>query len=400
MVNCGSSSLKFDLVVAGDSGTVAQRPARGEVERIGPDAVMHAASDSSRADGAVDAPDHGAGIRVVLEWLRDAGYSARRGIDAVGHRIVHGGARYVDATLVDDDVERAIKEATTLAPLHNGPGLAALHASREVLGHEMPMVAVFDTAFHATMPERASRYAIDLALAERHGVRRYGFHGLAHRSIVDRVATLGALEPSTSRLITLQLGNGCSATAIEGGRSVDTSMGLTPLEGLVMGTRSGDVDPSLPAYLATVERVPVEEIVDRLNTRSGLQGVSGRSRDMRDLLAAEAAGDARAATAIDLFCYRSRKYIGAYVAALGGVDAIAFGGGIGEHASEVRSRILDGMTWAGVVLDRERNHTTTGGVEGRIDAGGSRVQVWVVHVDEAGVAIHDVMRVLRAAAGA
>lgn len=399
MVNCGSSSLKFDLVAADDHRVVA-RPARGEVERVGTDAAMHAEAGSSRFDDTVNAYDHGAAMRVVLEWLRDAGYTERRGIDAVAHRIVHGGPRYVDATLVDDDVERAITEATVLAPLHNTPGLAALHASREVLGHDMPMVAVFDTAFHASMPERASRYAIDIALADRHGIRRYGFHGLAHRSIAERVATLSTLDPKQSRLVTLQLGNGCSVAAIDAGRSVDTSMGLTPLEGLVMGTRSGDVDPSLAPYLAAAERVSVDEIVDLLNTRSGLEGVSGRSRDMRDLLAAEAAGDVRAATAIDLFCYRARKYIGAYLTTLGGADAIAFGGGIGENAAAVRRRILDGMTWAGIVLDAERNSATTGGLEGRIDAAGSRVEVWVTHVDEAGVAIHDVIRVLRAAAGA
>ncbi|MBV8949341.1 MAG: acetate kinase, partial [Actinobacteria bacterium] len=232
----------------------------------------------------------------------------------------------------------------------------------------------------------------DLDLARRHDVRRYGFHGLAHRSIVQGVSALGGATPE--RMITQQLGNGCSATAVHRGRSIDTSMGLTPLEGLVMGTRSGDVDPSLPAYLAGAERLPVDDVEDALNTRSGLLGVSGRSRDMRDLLHAESTGDARAALAVDLFCYRARKYVGAYMAALEGVDAIAFGGGIGENAAEVRRRMLDGFDWAGIELDHDRNDVSTEGREGRIDATASRVAVWVVHVDEAAVAARDVVRVL------
>jgi acetate kinase len=258
------------------------------------------------------------------------------------------------------------------------------------------MVAVFDTAFHATMPLHSSQYAIDPELAQRHDIRRYGFHGLAHRSMTERVAALSGVDTQGSRLVTLQLGNGCSAAAVHGGRSVDTSMGLTPLEGLVMGTRSGDVDPSLPAYLAASEHVSVAEVDDWLNTRSGLLGLSGRSRDMRDLLTAAADGDTRSALAVDLFCYRARKVVGAYMAVLGGADAVVFGGGIGEHEPEVRRRVLDGMEWAGVAIDALRNGATTGGREARIDADGSELAVWVVHVDEASVAARDVARVLAA----
>ena len=394
MVNCGSSSLKCDVLNVDDAGVVLGRPATAEVERIGADAALHAATGSDALDRRIRADDHGDAIRVVLAWLRDAGSTAGAGIDAVAHRIVHGGGRFVDATLVDDEVLAAITAATALAPLHNQPALAALRAAREVLGHEIAMVAVFDTAFHATMPPRASRYAIDVDLAERHQVRPYGFHGLAHRSMTERVAALSHVDATRARLVTLQLGNGCSAAAVDRGRSIDTSMGLTPLEGLVMGTRSGDVDPTLALYLASAEHVPVEEVENWLNTRSGLLGLSGRSRDMRDLLAAEAAGDERAAIAVDLFCYRARKYIGAYMAALGGVEAVAFGGGIGEHAPEVRGRILEGLEWAGVLVDPGRNAAATGGREDRIDARGSKVAVWVIHVDEASVAVRDAVRVL------
>jgi len=396
MVNCGSSSLKFDLMVLDDTGLVVTRPVRGEVERIGADATLHAAGTSSTVDRRVEAVDHGHAVRVALEWLREAGYSTAAGIDAVAHRVVHGGARFVDATVVDDDVLQAIDAATALAPLHNRPALAALHASRAVLGPGVPMVAVFDTAFHATMPLHSSQYAIDPELAQRHDIRRYGFHGLAHRSMTERVAALSGVDTQGSRLVTLQLGNGCSAAAVHGGRSVDTSMGLTPLEGLVMGTRSGDVDPSLPAYLAASEHVSVAEVDDWLNTRSGLLGLSGRSRDMRDLLTAAADGDTRSALAVDLFCYRARKVVGAYMAVLGGADAVVFGGGIGEHEPEVRRRVLDGMEWAGVAIDALRNAATTGGREARIDADSSELAVWVVHVDEASVAARDVARVLAA----
>ncbi len=394
MVNCGSSSLKFDVMVLDSSGEIVDRPARGEIERIGASPVLRAQAGESTVDEDVVADDHGEAIRVVLRWLTGAGHPRTRGFDAVAHRIVHGGTRVVEAAIIDDDVLREITEATTLAPLHNRPALAALRASRDALGGELPMVAVFDTAFHATMPNRAARYAIDLDVAERHHVRRYGFHGLAHRSITERVTALSRDGAAPDRLVTLQLGNGCSATAVHRGRSVDTSMGLTPLEGLVMGTRSGDVDPSLPAYLAGAQHVSIGHVEDQLNTRSGLLGVSGRSRDMRDLLAAEATGDSRAALAVDLFCYRARKYVGAYMTVLGGLDAVAFGGGIGEHAAEVRRRILEGMSWAGIELDHERNDATTGGREGRVDASGSRVAAWVVHVDEASVAARDAVSVL------
>lgn len=394
VLNCGSSSLKFDVLDVGADGEVRGRPAHGEVEPIGAETTLRAASGGRRVERTVDGTDHVRAVHAALAWLSEVHIDGQHGLDAVAHRVVHGGARFIDATLVDDAVVRGIEEVTELAPLHNRPALGALRAAREAFGTSVPMVAVFDTAFHTTMPARAAQYAIDPALATRHGVRRYGFHGLAHRSMVERVAALAGAGAAAARLVTLQLGNGCSAAAIAGGRSLDTSMGLTPLEGLVMGTRSGDVDPSLAGFLADKEGVPVDEVDHWLNTRSGLLGVSGRSRDMRVLLAEEAHGDTRAALAIEMFCYRARKYVAAYLAALGGAQAIVFGGGIGEHAPEVRGRIVDGLAWAGVELDGGSNDAMVDGREGAIHAPGSSVAVWVAHVDEAAVAARDVTRVL------
>lgn len=393
VVNCGSSSLKFDVVAVGDGGTLTRGPS-GEVDAIGPDARLDATADGTATNEPVDTPDHSSALRVALAWLRDTDDAP---FDAVGHRVVHGGDRFVDAVLVGNDVLRDIEAMTELAPLHNGPALAAIRGARDALGPSVPMVAAFDTAFHASMPARASQYAIDPELARRHRVRRYGFHGLAHRSMLERLDALGALAPldaQHARLVTLQLGNGCSAAAVDHGRSVDTSMGLTPLEGLVMGTRSGDVDPSLAGYLARMEHVDVDTVDGWLNTRSGLLGVSGRSRDMRDVLAAAHDGDARASLAVEMFCYRARRYVGGYLAALGGADAVVFGGGIGEHAPVIRARVLDGMQWCGIEMDAARNDATVDGREQRVSGDDSGIAVWVVHVDEATIVARDTARVV------
>jgi acetate kinase len=395
VINCGSSTLKFQLIEGdGDSAAGRQRLARGVVDRIGGRAVLEFASDggeSHRETAAV--ADHDEATRRALAWLESAGLLAG-GLDGVGHRVVHGGDRFVDPTLVDENVLKAIEALTDLAPLHNAPSLKSIRAARAVLGAGVPMVAAFDTAFHRTVPERASRYAIPLELADKHRIRRYGFHGLAHRYMAERYAAMTATPLERVKLVTLQLGNGCSATAIEGGRSVDTSMGFTPLEGLMMGTRSGDVDPSLAGYLARREGVDIEEVEAWLNTRSGLLGVSGRSSDMRELLEAEAAGDERAALAVDMFCYRVRKYVGAYLAALSGADAVVFGGGIGENAPLVRARICAGTGWCGLTLDEARNARTIGS-ESRISADDARVHAYVIPVDEASIIASDTARCLR-----
>ena len=314
VLNCGSSSLKFQLLAM----PAEERLARGVVERIDGeyvDAVQRALDEAMRAGGRVD---------------------------AVGHRIVHGGHRFTEAVVVGEEVTAALDALADLAPLHNGPGVAGIRAARALLEARVPMVAAFDTTFHVTMPERAARYALPYELAERHHVRRYGFHGLSYRYVTGRYASLTSTPVSRATFVALHLGNGCSAVAVRDGVSVDTSMGFTPLEGLVMGTRAGDVDPSVIGHLARAEGVAEAEVESWLNERSGLLGVSGRSGDMRDLLASEA-NDAHAALAVDLFCYRARKYVGAYLAALGGAQAVVFTGGIGEHNPQVRRRICEDM---------------------------------------------------------
>jgi acetate kinase len=311
----------------------------------------------------------------------------------VGHRVVHGGDRFATSVLIDDEVIAAIEGLNELAPLHNPACVSGIRAARAVLGPAVPMVAVFDTAFHQTLPDYASVYAIPYDLTVRHGIRRYGFHGIAHRYVTLRYSEITATPWDRVNIITLHLGNGCSASAIRGGRSVDTSMGFTPLEGLVMGTRSGDLDPALVGYLARQEGVPTLEVEAWLNERSGLLGVSGRSNDMRALVE-HVQEDARARLAIELFCYRARKYIGAYLAALGGADAVVFSGGIGENSPFVRARICDGLSWCGLTLDPDHNAATLG-TEGRISSDDARLHAHVIPVDEELLIAEDTVRCIR-----
>ncbi len=397
-INCGSSTLKFQLIeVEGKDKIPSQmrRLAHGIIDRIGSrGAIEFTAENGERLREVAAVVNHDEATRRVLTWLDSPDILEPDGLWAVGHRVVHGGDCFVEPTLIDDEVIDAVERLSELAPLHNEPSLKAIRAARATLGSTVPMVAIFDTAFHHTLPERASRYAIPQELAERHRIRRYGFHGLAHRYMTERYATITSTPVAKVRLVTLQLGNGCSATAVEGGRSVDTSMGFTPLEGLMMGTRSGDVDPSLAGFLARREGVDVEEAEGWLNTRSGLVGVSGRSRDMRELLEAESQGDERAALAVNMFCYRIKKYIGSYLAVLGGADAVIFGGGIGENAPEVRARILVGMEWCGLILDQDRNAAAIG-CEDRISAQDAGVHAYVIPVDEAVIIARDTVHCLR-----
>ena len=397
VINCGSSTLKFELteVLNEAPHSRGQRLASGVIDSIGGQATIELRAEGREVLQEVAyLTDHGGATRRVLGWMDAVGLAGTGGLDAVGHRIVHGGDRFVRPTIIDGQVLEAIEALSDLAPLHNEPSLNAIRAAREALGRDVPMVAVFDTAFHRTMPERASGYAIPPALAEKHGIRRYGFHGIAHQYMTERYAAIAGTTPDRVKLITLQLGNGCSATAVENGRSLDTSMGFTPLEGLMMGTRSGDVDPSLAGFLARKEEVGFEEVEGWLNRRSGLLGVSGRSSDMRKLLEAEMEGDGRAALAVDMFCYRVRKQIGAYLAALGGAEAVIFGGGIGENAAAVRARICAGMAWCGLILDPERNAAALGS-EARISADGAAVHAYVTPVDEAVIIASETTRCLR-----
>ena len=388
-LNCGSSSVKFQLLEPDEApGGADPRPiARGLVERIGGTASLGFTQDGRpplRETATIG--DHAAAVDRVVRWLR-AGSIAP---DAVGHRVVHGGERFVQPTLIDDSVASAIEALEELAPLHNRPSLAGIRASRALVAAQVPQVAVFDTAFHATLPEHVWSYALPSELARRHGIRRFGFHGLSYQHVVTRYAALAGVRESYATLVALHLGNGASACAIAGGRSAETSMGFTPLEGLVMGTRSGDLDPAVIGYLARREGLEVAEIERRLNEESGLLGLSGRSADMRDLIAARAT-DGRARLAVEVFCHRARKYLGAYLAVLGGAAAVAFTGGIGEHSPEVRAEISRGAAWCGLALDEHLNRETTGR-PGRISAAGSRMEAWVIPADEEQVIARETAR--------
>ena len=396
--NCGSSTLKFQLSELADENVAfgqERRLAYGNVDRIGTQGrIQFTIPNKEGHSQSVTVTDHGEATRRVLDWLRDTGLMDRDGLQAVGQRVVHGGDLFVDPTIINDHVIKCIEAISHLAPLHNEPALSAIRATRTILGLAVPQVAVFDTAFHRTLPERTARYAIPMALAEKHNIRRYGFHGLAHRYMAERYAAITKTPVEQAKLITLQLGNGCSAAAIENGLSVDTSMGFTPLEGLIMGTRSGDIDPSLVGFLSRQENVDVQEVEGWLNTRSGMIGVSGHSSDMRELLDAESKGNTRAALAVDMFCYRVRKYIGAYLAVLGGADAIIFGGGIGENSPKVRTRICRGMEWCGLTIDQSRNAKAFG-TEERISTDSSSVHAYVIPVDEESVIARDTISCLR-----
>ncbi|QNO38805.1 acetate kinase [Protaetiibacter sp. SSC-01] len=334
VLNVGSSSIKYQLLDVED-GTVH---GEGVVERIG-----------LKGSGVAD---HARALEVVLEELPDVP------IDAVGHRIVHGGTRFVQATVIDDAVEREIEALADLAPLHNPPGLAGIRAARAVLT-DVPHVAVFDTAFHATISPAARDYAIDAEVAARTRIRRFGFHGTSI-GYVSRIAAqlLGRERDPELRLVVLHLGNGASAAAVLGGRSLDTSMGMTPLEGLVMGTRSGDIDPAIPLYLAREHGYTFAELDELLNKKSGLLGLAGRS-DMRELVNAANAGNERATHALDVYVHRLRHYIGAYAAELGGIDAVVFTAGVGENSSYVRRRAIAGLEFLGLSIDSERNNASS-----------------------------------------
>ena len=402
VLNCGSSSLRFQLI-ATDLQAIERdtdrRIARGRIERIGSQSLIDFEAEGRPAERhAAPLRDHRAALDHLLGWLisseaTGAGVTSLADIHAVGHRVVHGGEKLTKSALLNDPVLAAIEDCVELAPLHNPANLKGIHAARERLGPGVPQVAVFDTSFHSSMPEESYLYALPYPLYVRYRIRRYGFHGTSHRYVAYRYRKLSGQTKERTNLITLHLGNGCSACAIRGGASLDTSMGLTPLEGLVMGTRSGDVDPSVLEYLHLKDGMSHEELDAMLNKQSGLLGISGLTNDMRDLLEEESAhGDRRARLAIEIFCLRVKKYIGAYLARMNGADAIVFTGGIGENAATVRARICADMGFFGIALDPERNAACVGGVEGQIGAPGSRVGVWVIPTNEELLIARDTVR--------
>ena len=359
VLNCGSSSLKFRLLEIGENPENKNRVlVNGAVKDIGGTGSLELSAEGQAGTKTnKPVPDHDHAIQWVFEGLAQLSGEEDRTIgflqiDAVGHRVVHGGERFFAPTLIDEVVEKEIDELSELAPLHNPACLAGIRGARAILDKKVPMVAVFDTAFHQTIPAVAKTYALPYELASRHRIHRYGFHGIAHASLADGYAAFTGRPLSDTRIITLQLGNGCSVAAIADGKSVETSMGFTPLEGLVMGTRSGDLDPSVVTFLAHKEKVDASEVERWLNEDSGLLGLSGRTNDMRELLhSATEEQDERARLAIEVFCYRARKYIGAYLAVLGGAEAIIFGGGIGEASPDIRSYDLRGYGMVRVTVE-------------------------------------------------
>jgi acetate kinase len=403
VLNAGSATLKFQVVRTDDVAIESDRDvklARGQIERIGGEAVVivRGAEGPSRTVTA-SLRD----LRAAVDWLvayvtspeSGSTLGSRADIHAVGHRVVHGGEQFTTSVRIDATVLRGIEENIELAPLHNPHNLRGIEAARGALGDAIPQVAVFDTSFHGTLPEHAYLYAIPYPMYRRHKVRRYGFHGTSHRSIAWRFRALTGRTRDQVRIVTLHLGNGCSACAIVNGRSIDTSMGFTPLEGLVMGTRSGDIDAALLDYIAAKEGLTLPGVEDLLNKQSGLLGISGLTNDMRDLLAeAHEHRDRRAMLAIDMFCYRARKYIGSYLAAMGGADAVVFAGGIGENAAEIRARICTGLEWAGLRVSSERNRALTGGREGKFSTDDSTLEAWVVPTDEELLIARDTYRVV------
>lgn len=393
VLNCGSSTLKFQLIEIGGRASAERKLAGGIVDRIGGPASYHFDTNGDGVDEkALVVANHEEAARLVIAWLRSK--SGLDSIDAVGHRVVHGGDRFSASVLIDDDVIAILEALCDLAPLHNPAAVSGIRATRKILGDAVPMVAAFDTSFHRTISDHAAIYAIPYELSQKHQIRRYGFHGLAHQFDLARYAEHNGKQAAEVSAVTLHLGNGCSGTAIRNGRSIDTSMGFTPLEGLVMGTRSGDLDPALVSYLARKEKVNAAEIEDWLNHRSGLLGLSGLSNDMRELTAAYNT-DPRARLAIDVFCYRARKYVGAYFAALeGAAEALIFSGGIGENSTLVRREICRGMEWCGLTLDDVMNAKVSGR-DGRISARNSERQIFVIHTDEEALIAREVAAMVR-----
>lgn len=404
VLNCGSSSIKFQIIDT-DLEKIEKSEdvqlAKGLIERIGSQSLVSLQiSGQSTVKEAVALKDHKAALQFIINWLSSKdtkipGINGLKDIHAIGHRTVHGGEKFANSVRIDSDVITMIEDCIDLAPLHNPANLKGIHAAKEAFGPDIPQVAVFDTAFHSTMPDEAFMYGIPYQYYSRYRVRKYGFHGTSHRFVAYRFRKLRNITREETKVITMHLGNGCSGCAIDKGVSVDTTMGMTPLEGLMMGTRSGDIDPSIIEYIAHKEATSCEEVFNILNKRSGLTGISGLTNDMRDLEDEEVHhGDRRAKLAIDMFSYRVRKYIGSYMAALNGAQAIIFTGGIGENSALIRSRVCSGMENLGIKIDEEKNHNMTRGTETKISTDDSKVEIWVIPTNEELIIARDTCRIV------
>ncbi|MEC9488980.1 MAG: acetate kinase [Halanaerobium sp.] len=380
VLNCGSSSVKYQLMDMEGEEVLA----RGVVERVGIDGafVNHQTHNDIKEKIEAKIPNHSVAIKLVIETLLDERLGVIKDlgeISAVGHRVVHGGEKFAGSVLIDDEVMAALRECIDLAPLHNPPNIMGIEACQELMP-EVPQVGVFDTAFHQSMPETTFIYGLPYEYYKKYGIRRYGFHGTSHKYVSRKAAELMDRDYGELKIITCHLGNGASIAAIDGGKVVDTSMGLTPLEGLVMGTRCGDIDPAIVPLLMQKEELSPSEIDTIMNKKSGLLGISGISNDSRDIEEAADEGNNRAKLALDIFRYRVKKYIGSYAAALGGVDCIVFTAGIGENAIETRAEILSGLEFLGVKVDQTKNNVR--GKAQEISTEDSRVKAYVIPTNE------------------
>lgn len=405
VLNCGSSSLKFQIIQT-DLERIEQNSdvqhAKGVIERIGSQSLVTLqATGHAPLKSVVPLRDHRAALDYVVRWVVSAdanipGIRSLGDIQAVGHRVVHGAEKFKRSVIITDDVVKGIEDVIELAPLHNPANLKGIRSAIELFGPGIPQVAVFDTSFHSTMPETSYLYAIPYQLYRRHKIRKYGFHGTSHRYVAFRYRQLESVSREEVDVVTIHLGNGCSVCAIKAGDSYDTSMGLTPLEGLVMGTRAGDIDPSIIEFLMHKEGLSISEVDTMLNKQSGLLGVSGLTNDMRDLLEEEKEHqDRRAALAVNVFCKRVRKYVGAYLADMGGAKSVIFTGGIGENSPVVRQRICSGLEWMGIELDDALNRGMKGGKEGIISKENSRMKVYVIPTNEELLIARDTVRCVK-----
>jgi acetate kinase len=394
-LNCGSSSVKYQLFDWNRGEVIA----KGMVERVtvGDSFIVHEVPGRETYREEYECPSHETAIHLIIKILADAEHGVVKEIDeisAVGHRVVHGGEKFTRSVMIDDEVLAGIREVQHLAPLHNPPNIAGIEAALSVLP-DVPHVAIFDTAFHQTMPEHAYTYPLPHEWYTKYGVRRYGFHGTSHLYVSKRAAVLLGKDPRDCNIITMHIGNGVSHSAIKGGISVDTSMGLTPLEGAMMGTRCGDIDPAIPMFIQQQENLGPKEIDSILNKKSGVLGVTGQYTDRRDVLEGIEEGDERCRLALEIEAYRLKKYIGAYAAAVGGIDAVVFTAGVGEMAWQIREKALEGLEFMGIILDREKNRNTqTRKTENIITTPDSKVKVFVIPTDEELVFTEDVVAIL------
>jgi len=391
ILNCGSSSVKYKLYEDD------QQLVEGLLEKIGTAQAQlnHTVAGRKKLVSVHEILEHHAGIELILQVLVDPEKGVLTSIEdiqAVGHRVVHGAESFSESTLITPEVVAKIEECIDIAPLHNPPNLAGIYAISELLP-KVPQVAVFDTAFHQTMPDKAFMYAIPYVFYARNHIRKYGFHGISHYYVSHEAATMLGRPIDELKLITCHLGNGSSVTAVDHGRSVDTSMGFTPLEGLPMGTRSGDIDPAVPLYIMGKEELNLQQINALLNKHSGVLGISGISNDFRTLEEESAKGDRRAALALEVFCYRLKKYIGSYIAAMNGADVIVFTGGIGENSDIVREMVVKDMEFLGIELDAEANRTKKRGEAADISLASSRIKVLVIPTNEELVIARDTRRI-------